>query len=253
MDGKVRGVETFFNAVFSMNLLLTYSRVRSCRNVPARGRTARIIQTVPAPQFRASSPMQTHSKYIPASESYLTRRTDDGMVVPSFENANNLRVFPNAPPPSFQQQQNVYFANKAQKQLSSPREVSETDLYLLGAIEKMVFRVDYMEKRLKRTEQLVYYLMAGNSQKPEVEPCPKNFTKIGGDCFYIESAEKVDWKTAADKCKAHRSNLAEFDTVAKFRDVAGAILNNKAHRGHDFWIGGLNPGNSIKTPSSFNS
>lgn len=211
--------------------------------MPARGRTARIIQTVPAPQFRASAPLPTHSKYIPASESYLTRRTDDGPEFQSQPNLNNLRVLPNNAPPTFQQPQNYFFANKAQKQLSSPREVSETDLYLLGAIEKMVFRVDYMEKRLKRTEQLVYYLMAGNNQKPEVEPCPKNFTKIGNDCFFIESSEKVDWKTAADRCRAQRSSLAEFDTVAKFRDVAGFVLNNKAHRGHDFWIGGLNPGN----------
>lgn len=50
---------------------------------------------------------------------------------------------------------------KPQKQ----REVSETDLYLLGAIEKLVFRVDYMEQRLRRTEQLVYYLMQGNNPK----------------------------------------------------------------------------------------
>lgn len=43
-------------------------------------------------------------------------------------------------------------------------EVSETDLYLLSAIEKLVYRVDYMEKRLRKTEQLVYYLMAGNNE-----------------------------------------------------------------------------------------
>lgn len=49
--------------------------------------------------------------------------------------------------------------------LSSPREVSETDLYLLGAIEKLVYRVDYMENRLRRAEQIIYYLMAGNNQK----------------------------------------------------------------------------------------
>lgn len=43
-------------------------------------------------------------------------------------------------------------------------EVSETDLYLLSAIEKLVYRVDYMERRLHKTEQIVYYLMAGNNQ-----------------------------------------------------------------------------------------
>lgn len=44
------------------------------------------------------------------------------------------------------------------------QEVSETDLYLLSAIEKLVYRVDYMERRLRKTEQLVYYLMAGNNE-----------------------------------------------------------------------------------------
>lgn len=50
-------------------------------------------------------------------------------------------------------------------QQNTPREVSETDLYLLGAIEKLVFRVDYLEQRLRKTEQLVYYLMQGNNAK----------------------------------------------------------------------------------------
>lgn len=42
------------------------------------------------------------------------------------------------------------------------REVSETDLYLLGAIEKLVYKVDFMEKRLRRVEEMLYYAMAGN-------------------------------------------------------------------------------------------
>lgn len=44
------------------------------------------------------------------------------------------------------------------------QEISETDLYLLSAIEKLVYRVDYMERRLRKAEQIVYYLMAGNNQ-----------------------------------------------------------------------------------------
>lgn len=48
---------------------------------------------------------------------------------------------------------------------ASRKEVSETDLYLLGAIEKLVFRVDFMEKRLKKAEELIYYIMAGNGKK----------------------------------------------------------------------------------------
>lgn len=51
------------------------------------------------------------------------------------------------------------------KQSPNQQQVSETDLYLLGAIEKLVYRVDYMEHRLRRTEQLVYYLMEGNKIK----------------------------------------------------------------------------------------
>lgn len=129
-----------------------------------------------------------------------------------------------------------------QSQFNSPREVSETDLYLLGAIEKLVYRVDYMEKRLKRTEQLVYYMMAGNNQKPETETCPKNFVKIGDNCFHVGGSERVDWKTAATKCKSLGASLAEFDTVAKFQDVVSFVLNSQSHRGQDFWIGGLNPG-----------
>lgn len=42
------------------------------------------------------------------------------------------------------------------------RQVTETDLYLLGAIEKLVYRVDFMEKRLRRVEEMMYFMMAGN-------------------------------------------------------------------------------------------
>jgi len=48
--------------------------------------------------------------------------------------------------------------------VGSSQEVTETDLYLLSAIEKLVFRVDFMEKRLRRTEELLYHVMA-NSNK----------------------------------------------------------------------------------------
>lgn len=137
--------------------------------------------------------------------------------------------------------QNVHV--QRQSQFNSPREVSETDLYLLGAIEKLVYRVDYMEKRLKRTEQLVYYMMAGNSQKPETDSCPTNFTKIEKNCYHISSVERVDWKTAASKCRSIGASLAEFDSVEKFRNLAAHVLNNQSLRGKDYWIGGLNPGN----------
>lgn len=158
---------------------------------------------------------------------------------------------------------------------NSPREVSETDLYLLGAIEKLAFRVDYLEKRLKRTEQIVYYLMQGNNQnqqqpllqetstttqasttttkKPARDLCPKDFKKVGDICYHLSSSERVDWKSAAMACKSYGAILAEFDKVEKFRDIVASILSHKAHRGHDFWIGGLNPGTALFKQNVFSS
>lgn len=185
----------------------------------------------------------------------MTRRVGDAMELePLMRRPLDERVI-SMNPPNYQQQQNhqqqqqqqnyqqpLKLQAQRQTQYNSPREVSETDLYLLGAIEKLVYRVDYMEKRLKRTEQLVYYLMAGNSQKPEIDSCPANFSRIGDNCYHLGGSERVDWKTAAGKCKALGASLAEFDKVEKFRDVVAFVLNNQSHRGHDFWIGGLNPG-----------
>lgn len=245
------------------------------RNVPSRGREARVIpmdskqfsnniQTVAAPQFNnyhQQQPQQQvqYQKYIPIQTSggmnmYLSKRmsNDDSELDP------NKRLPPDEKIISRIQQQ---VPTPPQRQsYNSPREVSETDLYLLGAIEKLAYRVDYLEKRLKRTEQIVYYLMSGNNQqnneKPEKptsalptpapvvekDPCPKNFRQIGEVCYHLSNSERVDWKTAATKCKSLGAILAEFDKVDKFRDVIGNILNHKTHRGHDFWIGGLNPG-----------
>lgn len=52
----------------------------------------------------------------------------------------------------------------------SQREISETDLFLLSAIEKLTYRVDYMEKRLKKAEQLLYYIMEGNGESQDQRP-----------------------------------------------------------------------------------
>ncbi|XP_049530754.1 uncharacterized protein LOC125948582 [Anopheles darlingi] len=124
--------------------------------------------------------------------------------------------------------------------LSSPREVSETDLYLLGAIEKLVYRVDYMENRLRRAEQIIYFLMAGNNQKHE--PCPQNFTQVHDRCYHFDIERGLNWKSASTMCRSYGAHLAEFETVAEFQDVVAYILNNPVNRGKDFWLGGLNPG-----------
>lgn len=45
--------------------------------------------------------------------------------------------------------------------------VSETDMYLLGAIEKLVQRMDSMEKRLKRSEELIQHIVEGSAANRE--------------------------------------------------------------------------------------
>lgn len=46
------------------------------------------------------------------------------------------------------------------------KQVSETDLYLLRAIEKLVYRVDLMEKRMRKMEENMHYIVAGAQAKP---------------------------------------------------------------------------------------
>ncbi|XP_016960249.1 uncharacterized protein LOC108031395 [Drosophila biarmipes] len=122
------------------------------------------------------------------------------------------------------------------------RAVSENDLYLLGAIEKLVYRVDYLESRVRRSEQLIYYLMAGNNQKEVKDPCPTNFTRISDNCYYINSQQQVNWKTANSACKGLNSHLAEFEKASENEEIMAYLLNQPAHRGRDYWLGGLNPG-----------
>lgn len=33
-----------------------------------------------------------------------------------------------------------------------------------GAIEKLVYRIDHLEKRVRKTEELLYYVIAGNNK-----------------------------------------------------------------------------------------
>lgn len=129
--------------------------------------------------------IQRPYKYIPTSNMYINRRVDNLMPLgPSalkqnfqFQGAStggpsapnhqffNNRVPPNAPSngPTFNGPSSGPSSGPSNGQFNG-QEVSETDLYLLSAIEKLVYRVDYMERRLRKTEQLVYYLMAGNNE-----------------------------------------------------------------------------------------
>lgn len=43
--------------------------------------------------------------------------------------------------------------------------MSETDLYLLGAIEKLVYKMDLLDQRLKRSEELLQHVIEGPNIK----------------------------------------------------------------------------------------
>ncbi|GFG37663.1 hypothetical protein Cfor_02026 [Coptotermes formosanus] len=119
------------------------------------------------------------------------------------------------------------------------KEVTETDLYLLGAIEKLVYRVDFMEKRLRRTEELIHHVMANSNQRQE--PCPTNFSRVGAYCYHFSERE-LNWKSSASICRALGSRLAEFETVEENQDIVAYMQTTSALQGKDFWTGGLNPG-----------
>lgn len=211
-----------------------------------RERGARIIQTIPPPNLYSSNQerLQQHiplyHKYIPTSEAFLTRKISEAVDDLGIQQGKDTLHINSGL--NHKQKIPLNLQTQRQYQFNSPREVSETDLYLLGAIEKLVFRVDYMEKRLRRSEQIIYYLMAGNNQKIESDACPKNFTKINNDCYYFGVKERVDWKNAAANCRSLKSNLVEFEKIENFQDVIAHTLSTLSLRGSDFWIGGLNPG-----------
>ncbi|VEN54862.1 unnamed protein product [Callosobruchus maculatus] len=122
------------------------------------------------------------------------------------------------------------------------RQVSETDLYLLGAIEKLVYKVDFIEKRLRRVEEMLYYAVAGN--RIDTEPCKGNFTRVGGNCYYFnsEAGREYDWKVASKQCKKMGAFLAEMETIEENQDLVTYIQSSNYLRGKDYWVGGLNPG-----------
>ncbi|KAI5699782.1 hypothetical protein M8J75_008622 [Diaphorina citri] len=125
-------------------------------------------------------------------------------------------------------------------QNTKDKDVSETDLYLLGAIEKLVYRVDLMDKRLRRTEELLQYVME-NGHHDREDPCPANFTRIVKNCYHM-SDRQLNWKSSMSMCKSLGGNLVEFETKEESLEVITFLLADKHFRGNDFWTGGLNPG-----------
>lgn len=105
------------------------------------------------PSVREGKAIQAAHKYIPTSNVYISKRIGNA-----------------SPPVTMMKQSSNFDANHGHFERISqtpPSEISETDLYLLGAIEKLVYRVDYLEKRLRKNEQIVYYLMSGNHNKEQ--------------------------------------------------------------------------------------
>lgn len=132
---------------------------------------------------------------------------------------------------------------------STGRQVSETDLYLLGAIEKLVYRADFMEKRLRKVEEMLHFVMAGsrvdkgiftftfflciNSFGNVSEPCPINFMRAGTNCYYFSdlAGREKDWKAAMQHCKKMGGSLAELETIEENQDVIVHIQTNSHLRG----------------------
>ncbi|CAF4896144.1 unnamed protein product [Pieris macdunnoughi] len=119
------------------------------------------------------------------------------------------------------------------------KQVTETDLFLLSAIEKLVYRADLMEKRLRKLEETLHYIVAGNDPKPE--PCAGNYSRVGGVC-YEWSTEPADWKGASIACRKQKAALLELQQDADKRQLLSKLLSDKQFKGKDFWTGGLNPG-----------
>ncbi|KAF6204005.1 hypothetical protein GE061_002344 [Apolygus lucorum] len=120
------------------------------------------------------------------------------------------------------------------------KDVTETDMYLLNAIEKLAFRMDAMERRLRRTEELLVHVMEGSNIKRQ-DDCPSNFTRVARNCYHF-SERQYNWKSAASMCKSLGSNLLEIESRDEFMEVVTFVQANNYLRGYDFWTGGLNPG-----------
>lgn len=127
------------------------------------------------------------NKFIPTSNYYFSNRVDNAdniELVGQQSNADSFgKLAPPAPPqvsPQNLQSFTPIRQNNYQSNISpSPREVSETDLVLLSAIEKLTYRVDFLEQRLRKAEQLILFLADGGNPNQK----PGNFID-----FYLEKA-----------------------------------------------------------------
>nr|XP_026484354.1 LOW QUALITY PROTEIN: uncharacterized protein LOC113392247 [Vanessa tameamea] len=121
------------------------------------------------------------------------------------------------------------------------KRVSETDLFLLSAIEKLVYRADLMEKRLRAVEDGLQHLLVQPTPGVDHEPCPAPFARAGAACYSVRRAPR-DWKRAAQDCRAMRAALVELLAAGQRRALLAHLLSADGQKGSDYWTGGLNPG-----------
>lgn len=133
-----------------------------------------------------------------------------------------------------------YVVNKPSQEGTHNKEVTETDMYLLNAIEKLAYKFDALEKRVRRTEELIFHVMEGSNIKRQ-DACPANFTRVARNCYHFSDRE-YNWKSAASMCKSLGSNLLEIESRDEFMEVVTFIQATNHLRGYEFWTGGLNPG-----------
>lgn len=113
---------------------------------------------------------------------YMTRRAGDG--------SDNNSMHPGSPSSAsaslpMGKQQHIFRPNRPQPPAAlnfeqirqTSADISETDLYLLSAIEKLVHRVDYLEKRLQTTDKLILHLLNDvSNEKPHAAPATPTTT-----------------------------------------------------------------------------
>ncbi|KAL4721065.1 hypothetical protein ACJJTC_001081 [Scirpophaga incertulas] len=208
---------------------------------------------LPGPHPGGSYGPQAHTQLKPQSRPYETSspvgysQYDEWQETPPTPPSAGKIV--NRPPnpykdkfkPSYPPSQNPAIPVSADRVDQGPpqKQVSETDLYLLTAIEKLVYRADLMEKRLRRMEESVHLLLAGKDNKPEA--CAAGWVRVGSACYQY-SGEAADWKAANTRCRKLRSHLVELPEPAQRARLHSALLADATLRGKDFWTSGLNPG-----------
>lgn len=64
-----------------------------------------------------------------------------------------------------------------------------------------------------------------------LEPCPRNFTRAGSNCYFFESTKELNWKSASAACKDRGSTLAEMETIEENQDIVTFIQIHANLRG----------------------